>query len=320
VAHRLIQAAFEPLSSESAHAREPLVVHQHASAPETTQNIIFVHGLNGYRYSTWGKFPDLFFEDYPNVDVALYDYASGLRRIRRGSSMRPEDHALLLAEAIREEDYTQTVLIGHSMGGLLCMAAVQKMIDSDFRTKDDTPAVDRVAGVVLMAAPLAGSLRVIPPFSWLSSDGRVLRAHSDLVKGIHDCFTNKLVINCTGEGSIGRRFCVPTYAVAGLRDKWVDRYSSGVSIPTNQMKHADGSHTSITKPSSREDDVYRWVRLRIMSCLDHTVQCRSRLQRPSGQDTGTPPDAEFSPEMYDRVKKSLPADHRIIIRPQDWGS
>ncbi len=315
--HRLTQDAFERLASGSTHAKEPLVVHTHASAPETTQNVIFVHGLNGRRYSTWGKFPDLLFEDYPSIDVGLYDYASGLRRVRRGTSMRLRDHATLLAEAIREEDYAQTVLIGHSMGGLLCMAAVQKMIDSEFRTKDGTPTIDRVAGVVLMASPLAGSLRVVPPFSWLSSDGRVLQAHSELVHQINECFANKLVINCTAEGSIGRRHCVPTFAVVGLRDKWVDRYSSGVSIPANQKKHVAGTHTSITKPSGREDDVYNWVRLRIMDCLEHVMKCPSRDQKPSAERTRKPLEVQLPIELYERVMKELPEDRRIIIAPQD---
>ncbi len=314
--HRLTQDVFGPLPSSSTYAKESLVVHTHASAPETTQNVIFVHGLNGRRYSTWGKFPYLLFDDYPSIDVGMYDYASGLRRLRRGS-MRLRDHATLLAEAIREGDYTQTVLIGHSMGGLLCMAAVQKMIDSEFRTKDGTPTINRVAGVVLMASPLAGSLRVVPPFSWLSSDGRVLKAHSELALQINECFTNKLVINCSAEGAIGRRHCVPTFAVVGLRDKWVDRYSSGVSIPANQKKHAAGSHTSVTKPSGREDDVYNWVRLRLKDCLDHVIRCPSRHHKPSAEHTRKSPEVRLPTESYERVMKELPEDRRII-KPQDW--
>jgi hypothetical protein len=294
-------------------------VHKHASAPETTQNIMFVHGLNGRRYSTWGKFAGLFFEDYPSMDVALYDYASGLRRIRRGS-VNLSDQAILLAEAVREEDYTQTVLVGHSMGGLLCMAAVQKMIDSQLCAKDGTPVVDRIAGVFLMATPLAGSLRVIPPFG-LFSDGRVLRAHSSFTREINSCFTNKLIINCAGNGLIDQKHCVPTYAVIGLRDKWVDRYSSGVSIPANQMKHAPRTHTGVIKPSSREDDVYNWVRLRVGDCLNHIARCPGKAERPAAQETGARPDIiEVPADAYDRVMKSLPDDLKIIIRRQDWGS
>jgi alpha-beta hydrolase superfamily lysophospholipase len=317
VVHRLVQDAFEPLPKRSAHTTEPLVIHKHASAPETTQNIIFVHGLNGQRYSTWGKFPSLIFEDYPSVDVALYDYASGVRRVRRGS-LNLRDHATLLAEVMREEDYAQTVLVGHSMGGLLCMAAVQKMIDSEFRTKDGTSAVDRIAGVFLMATPLAGSLRVIPPFG-LFSDGRILRAHSSFTREINSCFTNKLVINCTGRGPIDRRHCVPTYAVVGLRDKWVDGYSSGVSIPANQMKHVPRTHTGVTKPSGREDDVYNWVRLRISDCLNHIAQCPGKSQRPGAQEAGAQL-LEIPGDAYDRVMKSLPDDLKMIIKRQDWGS
>jgi hypothetical protein len=322
VVHRLTQDAFDPLSSKSEYSKDLLVVHKHAAVPETTQSVIFVHGLNGQRYGTWGKFPELLFEDHPSVDVGLYDYASGLRRVRRGSSMSLRDHATLLAEAIREDDYAQTVLVGHSMGGLLCMAAVQKMIDSGFRTKDGAAVIDRVAGVFLMATPIAGSLRVIPPFSWLSSDGRVLRAHSELVTGIHECFTNKLAINikCAGAGGVGERHCVPTYGVIGMKDRWVDRYSAGVSIPANQLKHVARTHTGVCKPSGREDDVYNWVRMRIADCLDHTGRCPSRQQAAAGSEPGSGVEVEVPAGMYERIIKSIPEHRRIIIRPQDWGA
>jgi pimeloyl-ACP methyl ester carboxylesterase len=86
------------------------------------------------------------------------------------------DHAALLAEAIRDEACTRAVLIGHSMGGIVCLAAVQKLIDDWLRTKDGRMAIDRIAGVILMAAPLAGSLRAFTPLSWVVTDGLVLRA------------------------------------------------------------------------------------------------------------------------------------------------
>lgn len=315
--HRITQEEFGPV-----HSRESLIVHRHACAPETTQNIIFVHGLNGRRYSTWGKFPHLFFEDHPSVDVSLYDYASGLRRIRRGASMSPADHATLLAEVIRDEEYAQTVLIGHSMGGLVCMGAVQKMIESGLRTKDGVAVSDRVAGLFLMATPMAGSLRAVPPFSWLSSDGRVLRAHSGYARGIGECFTNKLVIDidCAGNGGLRDRHCVPTYGVIGMKDMWVDRFSAGVSIPVNQKKHASRTHTSVTKPSGREDDIYNWVRLRIADCFDHAGRCPSRRQAPAAGDPGARPAVQRPAELYERIMKSLPEDRRMIFPPQDWGS
>jgi pimeloyl-ACP methyl ester carboxylesterase len=319
VVYRITQDTFKPLPSGSPYARESLVVHKHASVPETTQNVLFVHGLNGSRYTTWGKFPSLFFEDHPSVDLALYDYASGLRRIRRAGSVRPEDQATLLAEAIREEDYAQTVLIGHSMGGLLCVAAVRKMIESEFRTKDGVPVIDRIAGMILMATPLAGSLRARRPLSWLSCDGRILAAHSQFVAGNQAFNTNKLVTNCTEAGAVGRRHCVPTYAVTGFRDKWADRYSSVVGIPDNQIKHVGASHTQVTKPSGREDDVYDWARLRTKDCLNHIARCPSRLQQSPAPDAGKSVEIPLSAEAFERMIK-LAGDNGIIIRRQDWGS
>jgi pimeloyl-ACP methyl ester carboxylesterase len=268
VVYRLPQHSFEPLVRASVHAKEPLVAHVHAAAPSAERGAILVHGLNGRRYSTWGKFPGLLFEDYPDTDVGLYGYSSGIRFLRRGA-MPLRDHATLLAEVIRDEAYARTVLIGHSMGGILCLAAVQKLIEDRLRTKDGRLAIDRIAGVILMAAPLAGSLRAFRPLSWLVTDGMVLRAHSGFVTQIQECCTNKLVIDNGIGNSVPDRHYVPVYAVVGLRDKWVDRYSSGVAIPVNQKKHAAGSHTSVPKPSGREDPVYRWLCGQVVDCFEN---------------------------------------------------
>jgi pimeloyl-ACP methyl ester carboxylesterase len=319
VAYQITQKNFKALSSESPNASDPLIIHKHTDVPETTQNILFVHGLNGSRYSTWGKFPDLFFEDHPSVDLSMFDYRSGLRRIRRAGSVRPEDQATLLAEAIRDEDYTQTILIGHSMGGLICVEAVRQMIESEFRTKEGAPVIDRIAGMILMATPLAGSLRAARPLSWLSCDGRILAAHSQFVTRIQKFMTTKLATNCTEISAISRRHCVPTYAVTGLRDKWADRYSSAVGIPDNQIKHFGVPHTQVTKPSSREDVVYDWVRLRTKDCLNHVAQCPSRFRGSQTPEAGSPVEFQLSAEALKRMIK-LAADMGIIIRHPDWGS
>lgn len=146
----------------------------------------------------------------------------------------------------------------------------------------------------------------------------VLRAHNPLVRSINECFTNRLVINCISDGPAGTRHCLPTFGVVAMRDRWVDRYSSGVSIPANQQRHAHGSHRSVVKPMSRDDDAYSWVRLRVADCLEHKSRCgsgRQYLPKPDSYD----PDA-LTTEALDRLRKDLPPGYRFYLRPRDWGS
>lgn len=319
--NRVIQDRFKILPNGSAESSEPLVVHRHANAPETTQSIILVHGLNGQRYKTWGNMPGFLFEDYPSVDVGLYDYSSGMRRLRRASSVQLEDHARHLAETIGEEGYAQTILVGHSMGGLLCMAAVRCMIDSGLNVHSDgTPTVRHVAGVILMASPLAGSLRAVWPFNRLSRDVRVLRAHGRFVQAIGSCFTNQLVTSCAQNGPIGERYCVPTYAAIALGDRWVDGYSAGVGIPANQQRHVHRSHKSIVKPLNRDDDAYKWLSLRIKDCFGHAPVCKS-IPSNIFPDVGQTADGvELTIEQFERIKKDLPPGARLYLRDRDWGA
>jgi pimeloyl-ACP methyl ester carboxylesterase len=103
-------------------AHEPIIVHG-ASETMPGQLILFVHGLNGHRYRTWGRFP-LLFRDHTHYDIGLYGYTSGYGRISKLSAkfdMQAEE----LAHQLRDCAYPQIVLIGHSMGGLLCMAAIE---------------------------------------------------------------------------------------------------------------------------------------------------------------------------------------------------
>jgi hypothetical protein len=77
----IIQAKF----TEPSHQvdDEPLVVHQ---KPDGSKGlVILVHGLDGCRYGpnrTWGLFPKFLYEDFPQLDVGLYEYSTLFRRAK----------------------------------------------------------------------------------------------------------------------------------------------------------------------------------------------------------------------------------------------
>src|SRR6516165_3965099 len=75
----LVQTEFqEPLEASD----EALIVHQHPDR-NGHQLIVLVHGLGGARYgpkATWGRIPYFLFEDFPQLDVGLYEYRTLFRR------------------------------------------------------------------------------------------------------------------------------------------------------------------------------------------------------------------------------------------------
>ena len=61
---------FEPLQVGDVGFDESLIVHQHPENNSGQELVVFVHGLNGTRYGTWGNLPRFLFEDCTSFDLA----------------------------------------------------------------------------------------------------------------------------------------------------------------------------------------------------------------------------------------------------------
>ncbi|MDQ6868170.1 MAG: hypothetical protein M3178_07105 [Pseudomonadota bacterium] len=248
------QEEFEEPSDQASLDDEPLVVHQ---KPTANTLVILVHGLGGCRYgkdSTWGYFPKFLYEDFPQLDVGLYEYPTQFSRAKFRGSVPLPDEAKVFAGIIRDDlnNYNNLILMGHSMGGLLCMAAIAELLKTYQRK-----ALAPIGGLLLMATPQTGSQRVPGFLSWFSRDFYALKPHGDFVTGIHETFINSIVLD---EG--GRKpdhITIPTWAVQGDSDFWVDKLSAGLGLPDPQKKTVRGSHTAIVKPRSKESEAYQFV-------------------------------------------------------------
>jgi tetratricopeptide (TPR) repeat protein len=248
---------------------EPLLVHQRQDGKKDI--IIFVHGLGGRRYdstwgwlpkflkdSTWGRFPEFLYEDFPQLDVGLYEFRTLLRRAKFWESVSLSDEARVFAGIIRDiAGYETIILVGHSMGGLLCMAAITDLINTNQKK-----ALLRIGGLILMATPQTGSQRVPTPLSWVSKDFRALRPHGEFVARLHETLTNHRVVLDETRAQAGDTV-IPTWAVLGVSDHWVDSLSAGLHLPEERKRTVRGSHTAIVKPPSKRSDAYEYVRDRI---------------------------------------------------------
>jgi pimeloyl-ACP methyl ester carboxylesterase len=162
---------------------EPLFVHRRIGGSVSRKLIIFVHGFGGDRYETWEKgvneserpqsFPRFIFEKeerLSDVDIGLYAYVSGFKRLWT-TSIDFSREATVMAETLRDaKSYDHIVLIGHSMGGVLIKAAVADRIQAA-----DRATLQRICGLFLLATPQIGSLRVPRWLSGLHADMRALK-------------------------------------------------------------------------------------------------------------------------------------------------
>ena len=287
-----------PQLSYSEPAREladPLVVHRHAEH-KSDALVVFIHGLGGKRYgrnTTWGQFPRFVFEDFPHLDVGLYRYRTLLGRFKLWESIELEDEARILAEIIRDAlQYSSVILVGHSMGGLLAKAAISFLLHSR-----QGATLSRIGGLILMATPQAGSLRVPRFLPWLSRDLRALKPHGELVHRIDQAFVNWL--NTDAQASTLERPIIPTWALISAPDLWVDRLSAGLGLPASQTKMIRESHVQIVKPKDKHNDAYQYVRQCFEICLRRPHPQSDAISEPLVDDKEPPENSESNEVVED---------------------
>ncbi len=254
---RLVQDSFAEPSDPGTLEGEALVIHLRSEPTRNRALIIFVHGLGGSRYgsgATWGFFPRFVFEDFPDLDVGLYDYVTLFRRLKFWESIHLSREAIVFADLIRDvAPYEVLILVGHSMGGLLCEAALGSLVSTG-----QEQSLKKIGGMILMASPQTGSGRVPSVLSFLSKDVQALRPHGDFVTSLQRTLTDRLWLLEAGSPP-PNRYPVPTWAILGSSDFWVDQLSAYIGLPGTQTKTIRGSHTQIVKPSDKQHDGYDFV-------------------------------------------------------------
>ena len=299
---------------------DALVLHRHQKQPRHTV-ALFVHGLGGRRYGTWKNLPRFLFEDFPDMDIGLYDYVSGMRRGRLRGSESIESTVNHLADTLRdidqyEREYQQIILIAHSMGGLITQAALLRILDGESTARNSV--VPKLAGLFLLAVPRAGSL-LVPPITPGFRDAKLLRTHGKQNTSIQQRFTNRVLIGSDSAAPGDGRLLLPTFGMRATRDRFVDDLSSTMGLPESRFKTVRGTHSSIIKPRDRDHEGYRWLRLRILDC-----QNRLRAVNEAGPRVGTvsPPGIGggpgrpplLSPRSTDwRASAEVPQDTRFGI-------
>jgi Alpha/beta hydrolase family len=258
--------SFIPIESKRLAKEESLIVHCRPNS--RNENLaVFVHGLGGNRYTSWGSIPKFLFDGIPSMDIGLYDYSSGIRRLRLKNSVSLAKHSKEFADSLRDGGYRNVVLIGHSLGGLLCKAVIKELVDSQARTPYGELALAMISGIFLLATPQAGSRRVPALISPLTADARVLRTHSAFVSEIDERFRDRITYDVGRLPERGRT-CIPIYAAVATGDRWVDSLSASLNLSRDQIKNVRGTHSSILAIESPEAGLYPWLAEKIELCIN----------------------------------------------------
>ncbi|MGZ3116077.1 alpha/beta fold hydrolase [Streptomyces sp. H62] len=246
--------------------------------------VLFVHGLGGGGYETWDEMPRMLFD---SVDVALFDYASGLRAWkRRGADLEAQVSRLrtALSDLQKDHTYDRIFVAAHSLGGLIAEVAIQRSLEG-LQKSPVTP----IAAVLLFASPRAGSgwasIPAMREFVWL-------KRLSKRVAEIDEYYSTHIEGRATPDADLGR-FFMPHYAVVASSDSFVNSFSAGVGIPTQQRLPLEGTHTSIVKADSSDYPQVQWVQ----RIIGEVIELRSFVEKRCAQKERRLPAAVIVAEL-----------------------
>lgn len=235
-------------------AESGLHVYSHPGRPAAQELVVFVHGYNGSGYETWRSIPTIILQhDAEPRAIAVYDYVSGLRRTKADSPSIENIVDHLVDELDSLTAFKKVTLVGHSMGGVIAMAAIREKAQ---RPVSSGGAAGSFNAVFTLASPLAGTKWL--PYGIIPIKERgALKIHSSMQRENLKFFKNW--VNSNAEDVENRRYWIPHFTAKATGDRVVDRFSSTFVSADSENKTFRGSHSSFLEGSG----VANWIVLRL---------------------------------------------------------
>ena len=286
-----------------------LNVHTHVGR-EASAAVVFVHGLGGEGYGTWGMWPELVFNQcsVELLDVIVYQYA-GFNKAWKSRKLGADlpFYASQLADWIKvlNEDYgySDIYLVAHSLGGIVAESAVRKYL-LELGTR--APEVTAVAAIFLLASPRLGAglalsfLRQwVPEFEWL-------RDKSPLLMEAESYFGSHVESHGTAASAGHYDFLIPRYSAMAGGDRLVSKMSGLFGVPEPQRLRLNGNHRTLVKP----DDNNREQHLRLLKIVEQSGEIRRtwRIQARHDARFDANPGTQGQPLVTELVSDNIRAE------------
>ncbi|MDQ8041048.1 alpha/beta hydrolase [Cellulosimicrobium sp. XJ-DQ-B-000] len=247
------------------------------ASPQTA--FVLVHGLNSAGYRAWGSLPEQLFDRPPAecADIAVYDYANGLRALGRRSDGL-DQWAAMLDQTLESlaANYESIYIIAHSMGGLVAQQAARTFLE-----RNSEEVRRRLAAICYIATPFGGSALSVLLKLAFEKEEAVLRRNSRRIAENGDFFRDLVEVRNLPETS--RKYLLPTYAVVGNRDRIVSTVSASFGAPSGQRHYLDFGHVAAPKANEPDSEVVQYIE-RIIRDREEArlTERRTKLaQRPS---------------------------------------
>ncbi|TKB64811.1 MAG: alpha/beta hydrolase [Nitrospira sp.] len=222
---------------------------------DTNRNklLVFVHGFNSSKDSAWGIFPELIKNDpeFDDYNIHLFGYPS--QACRQVSDIR--DQGEYLASFLKETlpGYQSSILVGHSMGGLVILHGLLTLERSNVDLLDRAAISVLTFGTPYLGVEGADMLRLLCE-NKQANDMKVLGTELHRLQEEWKQRFNKP--REKGKRETPR---VSLFAFRGATDYFVAQASACGGIVTS-CEVVDGDHVSMVKPTTRENLAYMKLR------------------------------------------------------------
>lgn len=234
-----------------------------------TSAAVFVHGLGGTLFGTWGPkgdaaaFPRRLAADLPDTAIATFGYRSGLQRFWRPKKLDMQGLARIWAQTLRDaffSRYESVHIVCHSLGGILSMLALRHLYTSEPLAKNRLIEGELHLSLFFIGVPQEGT--GVGPFGWLSAELRALKYNNALLRDLH-AFWKGTIRQPRTDLEPGQ-IPVSVRAVVSEIDNWVSQTSSAWTLEERDTKAVAMSHTDLVKPPLEgEHETYDFVLSRI---------------------------------------------------------
>lgn len=206
--------------------------------------LVFVHGFNSTSDKAWGGFPELIKEakdtTFKDLNETRYGFKSQICQNHLDISVRGEGLASYLKSQL-DKKYAGAILVGHSMGGLVILHALEKLARDGYPVLEDIPVRVMTLGTPFFGVEGADKIRDLgflcndlqaDEMSLFNSRLLHLREDWDIFFGTH--------------AKVNARYRVAIQTYYGSDDTFVKRDSACGPFPG--CDQVDGNHSSMAKP------------------------------------------------------------------------